>query len=176
MVAAVTVFTNDITDVFLSGQSSPSVQAENLCVLRRHDPDDPTDGLLLMLTLLDPSGVGTMDSGTFTAGLSDRSGGGPLSRAERDLDDRTGRSNPTLAQLLGSRSISEMRQSGGPAFTGSIESLPSGLTLQTVFDNDGVDYEVRFQTANPVWKIWGYLYGQDFADSFNVDFQWQAAN
>ena len=177
MVAAVTVATNNIADVALAAQSSPGVAGEYLCTLRRHDPDNPTDGLLIHLVQLDPTAAGSMESGRLETAISARTGSGPESTTQVALGEASSAaSSPTLARLLASRSASELLGTGGPAdFAGDVGQLPPGLTLQTTFEvyTRGAR-EITFSNGNPIWVIWGALYGQDFADGITTRFEWQS--
>ena len=176
MVAAVEVFRNNITDVALSGQAGPAVQAEDLVLLRRHDPDNPTDGLILAVVQLDPSAVGSMEDGQLKIRVGNRSGGGPTPSDTITLDaTTTGPLNPRLAVLLGSRSQAELDGNGGPAFAGAIGALPAGLTLNTTFERYNQGNEITFSNDAPLWVFWGGIYGQDFSDAFDVTYAWQAA-
>ena len=173
MVAAVTVFTNNIVDVNLNGVA-PVVQAENLCVLRRHDPDDPTDGLTLYLALLDPAVATMIEGGLIQAAISNRTGTGPDSPSSFQLGADAPRHAATLARLLSSATVTQLISTGGAAdFAGDVGVLPAGLTLQSVIPVDTVPHEIAFSNANAIWKFWGASFGQDFSDQFDVEFVWR---
>lgn len=173
MVAKIDVVTNNITDVPLSGQ--PTVVAENLVGLRRHDPDDPTKGLMLFLVLLDPVSAVNIHAGELEADIVVRSGGRPKSTSGIVLAAGGSTTETTVGRLLNSQSQSEFAGAGNAsAFTGTVETLPSGLSLNTRV-NTGLATAIRLNSQAQTWEHWGGLYGQDFSDAIGVDLFWTSA-
>ena len=72
MVRMADIFSNDIADVSLVGVA-PVVQAENLCLIRRYDRDNPNDGLLLMLLFADPTRDQNIIAGRLVGSIQSRS-------------------------------------------------------------------------------------------------------
>ena len=174
MVAAVDVIQTNIADVNLAGVS-PAVAAEHLVGLRRHDPDNPTQGLLLFLVQLDATAVTNIQAGELEADITVRGGGRPLSTSGIRLASGGTTTETTVGRLLNSRSNSELAGAGNAsAFTGAVARLPSGLSLNTRV-NTALATAIRLNSISPTWEHWGGLFGQDFSDAFTVTVKWTPA-
>lgn len=170
MVAAVDVVMNDIADVSMAGQAG--VSFVELVGLRRHDPDDASNGLILILAKLDPSAAVNIQAGEMEADITTRGGGRPLSTSGITLGGGDPTTETSVGRLLNSANLNEFNRAGNAtSFPGTVGTLPSGLTLATMV-NTALATAIRLTSGAATWEHWGGLFGQDFSDNFTMTVKW----
>ena len=172
MVASIDIFRNNITDVNMAGVN-PVVQAEDLVVIRRHDPDKAQEGLLLFLVQLDATQVANIGAGTLTASIVSREGGRSTPTSTIVLNPNNHTTETSVGRLLNSQTQGEFAREGNAnKFAGAVnDPWPTGLSLDTMV-NTAIVASIRLNSISPTWEHWGGLFGQDFSDIFPVSFQW----
>lgn len=144
-------------------------------VVRKHDTENPTKGLLIFLAKIVPTQTGVGFS--VTAGVNDikifDASSGRADATRTKTNDRSIASfSPTLGQLIASQSLSELLGAGRtPAYAGEVNGgLLGGLSLSTELANDAGPHAWPIDGTTGTWVVWGVFFGSDFTDSFRWEY------